>query len=96
MNAAEIISFIKSNRVMFEENFAVKSIGLFGSYARGEANENSDIDILVELNEPKYKYLFGLKSFLEKNLLRKVDVTRKGNHLSPSFLTSIEKEIIHA
>lgn len=79
-----------------EQNFAVKSIGLYGSYARGEANETSDIDLLVELAEPKYKYLFGIKSFLEKHLNKKVDVTRKGNHLRESFLNTIEKEIIYA
>lgn len=96
MNASEIISFLKSNKLMFEENYAVKSIGLFGSFARGEANDNSDIDILVELNEPRYKYLFGIKSYLEKNFSRKVDLTRKGNHLSAAFLNTIEKEIINA
>ena len=96
MTASEIIAFIKSNKTFIEQSFAVKSIGLFGSYARGDANETSDIDVLVDLEEPKYKYLFGIKSFLEKNLNRKVDVTRRGNHLRESFLNTIEKEIIYA
>lgn len=96
MTALEIISFIKSNKTFIEQNYAVKSIGVFGYYVKGDANESSDIDVLVDLAEPKYQYLFGIKSFLEKHLNKKVDVTRRGNHLRESFLTPIEKEIIYS
>ena len=96
MTSQEILEVIKSNKKLFEQNYGVLNIGIFGSYARGEANEASDIDVLVELREPKYKYLYGLKSFLEHRLHKNVDITRKGNHLRQNFLNSIEKEILYA
>ena len=73
----------------------VRSIALFGSVARGEMKKDSDIDIIVELKEPKYSLLYNLLIFLEKNFNAPVDLVRKWPHLGDKFLQSIEKEMIH-
>jgi len=53
----------------------VTKAGIFGSYARGEQNKKSDVDILVEINDDRsLTELIGLKLMLEKNLKRKVDL----------------------
>lgn len=66
---------------------------VFGSYSRGEADENSDIDILVELDYSQqigWGY-FGMKDDLEEKLHKKVDiVSSKG--LSKHIAPYIEKE----
>ncbi len=56
--------------------------GLFGSYARGEENKNSDIDILIEFEGDKSLLdLVGLKIALEESLKKKVDIlTYKSLH----------------
>ena len=46
----------------------MKSIGVFGSFAINEANENSDIDILVEFNDDIGWEFIDFKKFLEKNI----------------------------
>ncbi|OIO19895.1 MAG: hypothetical protein AUJ23_01065 [Candidatus Magasanikbacteria bacterium CG1_02_32_51] len=62
----------------------VKSAGLFGSYARGEATKKSDIDFLIEFNNKNTKSLLdivALKLDLEDNLKKKCDiVTKRGLH----------------
>jgi len=58
--------------------FKVNEIGVFGSVARGEQREESDIDILVDLDEgADLLDLIGLSQFLEERLHHKVDVVPK-------------------
>jgi len=53
----------------------VKKIGLFGSYSRGEQNKNSDVDILVKINDSEGLFkLIRLKRKLETALNKKVDL----------------------
>ncbi len=64
---SKVLSILKSNKVT--------RAGIFGSYARGEDKENSDIDILVELNEDlSLLEVIRLKNLLEKTIKKKVDL----------------------
>ncbi len=95
MNTRNIIESIKSEKPYLKKQFGVEEIALFGSYARGESNADSDVDILVSLNKPSYSLLMGLYDYLEKKLNMKVDITRKGPHISERFLKNISKDIIY-
>lgn len=63
--------------------FKVKRIGLFGSYAAGRQTQKSDIDFIVEFSEPTFDNFMGLVTFLEKLFKKKVDV------LTPEGVESI-------
>lgn len=95
MNREEILDFMRKNKGFLEEKMGVKRIALFGSVARGEMKKGSDIDIIVELKEPKYSLLYNLLIYLEKNINAPIDLVRKGPHLGDKFLKSIEKEMIY-
>ncbi len=56
------------------DNFGVRRIGLFGSFAKGEQKEDSDIDILIEFEKPIGLKFVELAEYLEKVLGRQVDV----------------------
>lgn len=63
MTKIEIINIIKKNRNLLEK-YEVKTIALFGSYVRGDATQESDIDLLVEFKNyigllREYKFLFN-------------------------------------
>lgn len=73
-SSIEIENKIKSLKPILASQFAVNKIGYFGSFARNEQKENSDIDILVELQNPLGWAFFDLKDFLEKELNTKVDL----------------------
>jgi len=95
MNKQSIIESLKSEKSYLEKQFGVEEIALFGSFARGENNTGSDVDILVSLSKPSYSLIMGLYLFLEKKLNMKVDITRKGPHISQRFLKNISKDIIY-
>jgi hypothetical protein len=95
MNKQAIISSIKAEMPYLEKHFGVEEIALFGSYSRGEQTENSDIDIFVSINKPSYRLLMGLYAYLEKKLNAKIDILRKGPHISERFLNQIRKDLIY-
>jgi predicted nucleotidyltransferase len=94
----EIKSTLEALKPVLRERFQVATIGFFGSYARGEQNKRSDIDILVEFVEPNNIDLFDfidLEDFLSKQIGVKVDLVTKGA-LKPMIKNDILKETIYA
>ena len=78
--------------------FGVQNIGLFGSYAKEEQSEKSDIDILIDFDPDKEKFdnymaIYDLLEKLFKN--EKVEVVTK-NGLSPYIGPKILKEVLYA
>jgi predicted nucleotidyltransferase len=76
-------------------SFGVKRLGLFGSVARGEATEGSDLDFLVELEKKSFDAYMDLKDFLEEMFGCKVDLVMK-DALKPRLREPILKETIYA
>jgi predicted nucleotidyltransferase len=77
------------------KRFSVSTIGLFGSYARNEQNEDSDIDIVVDFSKPIGIEFVDLAEFLEKSLQAKVDLVSL-NGIKPKYLSAIKSEIVYA
>ena len=96
MENKEILEILRKEKVYLSKNFGLASIGLFGSYAKGKQTPDSDIDLLVELDEPRFDYLAGLQIYLEERLGRTVEIIRKRKGLSDRFLKRIEKDIHYA
>jgi uncharacterized protein len=78
-----------------KKRFKVETIDIFGSYARNEAHEKSDIDLLVTYATQDYDYLtiIGLKKYLRKKLHVKVDVVSK-EFLNRNIRDEVLKEAI--
>ena len=57
---------------------------------------NSDIDLIVELREPRFDYLAGLQVYLENKFTRKIEIVRKGNRINSRFVKRVEKDTIYA
>ena len=72
--------------------YGVKRIGLFGSYVRGTATAESDIDFLVELERLTFDDYMGLALFLEDLFKKEVDLVTPTS-IKPGFKPYIEKEI---
>ena len=90
----EIKEIIISHIAEIRKRYYIRRIGIFGSVVRGEATENSDVDILVEFSRPVGFFEFlELEEFLEKLIGRKVDlVSRKA--LKPYIGGHILEEVI--
>lgn len=94
MNADQIIARIRGLRTQLDA-LGVASLGLFGSVARGEERDDSDVDVLVAFNGPAtFDQYMDLKLLLEDALGRRVDlVTERG--LREALRPIIERELRH-
>ena len=86
------IDELKKIIVPIAEKYQLSQVYLFGSFARGDYDEESDIDIRIEKGNLKGMFaLCGFYTELEESLERKVDVLTTGS-LSADFLESIKKD----
>ena len=91
--SAQLFSF---NMPYYMEKYKIKSIGIFGSYARGEQKETSDIDILIDYYEPiSLLKLIELENYLSELIGIKVDVITKNSIQNPYLKKSIEEDLIY-
>ena len=90
----EILSKLQCIKPRLQREYAVKSVGLFGSFATGKNTDSSDVDIMVEFERPVGIEFIDLSNLLEKELNRKVDVVSlKG--IKDKYLKEIEKDIVY-
>ncbi|MGE4295458.1 MAG: nucleotidyltransferase family protein [Campylobacterales bacterium] len=98
MKKDEILNFLKANKEALRSRYGVEKLGLFGSFSRNEANENSDIDILFEVGNGVKLSLFDylkLSAYLEENLHQKVDLVREAK-LKEALKPYVYKDIVYA
>lgn len=93
--AKKVIDFIRENKKYFLAEFGVKKIGIFGSYARGDAYIDSDIDIVVELKTPDLFNLIGIKQTIEEALGTKVDIVRLREKMNKALKERIERDVLY-
>jgi uncharacterized protein len=74
------------------KRYSVKRIGLFGSYARGEQKRGSDVDFLVDFEQPTYDNFIDLNFSLERLFRRKVGLVTSRS-LSPRVKPYVENEV---
>ncbi|MDE0633282.1 MAG: nucleotidyltransferase domain-containing protein [Caldilineaceae bacterium] len=93
-SADEILTILDRAKPELERRFGVRRIGLYGSYACGTQTEDSDIDLLVELKEPRFDALAGLYIYMEQALGREVDIRRFSKKIDTPFMRRIEREAL--
>ena len=91
----QLIQFLKDHKEHFAREFTVTKLGLFGSYARREPTEESDIDIVVELEKPDLFFLIGIKQTVEEAFGPKVDVVRLRDSMNAVLKKRIEQDVIY-
>ncbi len=93
----EIISYLKTQKEDFFTNYKLVKLGLFGSFAKGEAKENSDIDLIIEfqINTPNLsEKKAALKATVKAKFNRDVDLCRE-KYIKPYFKTQVLQSAIY-
>lgn len=90
----EVLSYLEAFKDKNRNKYHIVKLGLFGSLTRGEMNEDSDIDIVVELETPKMFDLVGIKQELEETFARSVDIVRMRKNMNKFLKNRIEREVI--
>lgn len=95
MNRASILERLSAEAPGLRERYGVRSLALFGSMARGDDREESDVDLLVTFEgKATFDNFMGLKLDLEDLLGRRVDLGTP-NTLRPEMRARVEKDLIH-
>lgn len=90
----QVLKTLEENRERIRQ-FGVRSLGLFGSMARGEGTASSDLDFLVEFELNTFDAYMGLKEFLEELFGSPVDLVL-AHTLKPRLRDSVLREAVHA
>ena len=88
----DVVAILKKESPFLAEEYGVKRIGLFGSFAREEQNRKSDVDIVVEFGRPIGLKFVELADYLEELLGRKVDLLTPDG-IKGIRIKSVESEI---
>ena len=89
----QVLAFLRAHKDELQTRFGVTRLGLVGSYARDEARDESDIDIVVSLHSDNtFRSFFGLLHFLQDNLQSRIDLATEAS-LKPQVRESILKDI---
>lgn len=95
MNLDSAMQLLSSHKAELQSRFGVRDLAVFGSVARNEARDDSDVDVLVDFNgPPTFNGYFDLLFFLEGLFGRKVDLVTQ-DAVRPRLRPYIEKDAVH-
>ena len=92
MSRKECIEVLSACRNTLQEKYGILSLRVFGSTARDEQNDSSDVDVFVETQTPNPFLLMEARDFLEASTGRPVDIVRNHRNLNPRLRKRIEMD----
>ena len=91
MTRSEILAILKKYKTDNSKKYGINNIGIFGSYALDLADEDNDIDIVIEIQEPDLYKLVHIKEELEKLFQKSVDIVHNRDKMNPYLKKRIEQ-----
>ncbi len=95
MSKEEILAFLHAHKDELFQKYSVTKLGLFGSYAKGNATKESDVDVVVQLAKPNLLTLCALQQELQESFKIPVDVIRLRDTMNPFLKSQITNEAIY-
>ena len=96
MGTQEILKILNIYKKEVADEYKISKIGIFGSTARGEANDESDVDIVLSISEPDFFTLAGIKNDLEIRLKKSVDIVMYTDTMNSFLKNRIDHEAVYA
>ena len=93
----DILIYLKNNKELFHKQFNIVKLGIFGSFARNEQTEYSDIDIIIEMprgTDDIFEKTQSFKELLKAHFHREIDICRE-RAIKPLFKEMILKNTIY-
>jgi len=91
----QVLETLNQLKNTYLEKYGVTALGIFGSTARDETHEDSDIDIVVKMKKPDLFYLVHIKEELQEVCQSKVDIIRYREKMNPFLKKRIDNEAIY-
>ena len=87
----EILNILKFYKQQFAAKYGIERLGLFGSVARGEQDDNSDIDVVIKMQRPSLFRSYRIREELETLFRRKVDLITLHENQSMSEMGVLDR-----
>jgi predicted nucleotidyltransferase len=94
LTTQEVITKLQESKTLLTNKYPIRSLAIFGSHARNEQVEDSDVDILVEFDEKIGLRFIDLADELELLLGRRIDLVSKGG-IKEKYYQSIKQDLIY-
>lgn len=91
----DILLFLKQYKRKHTDDYHISKLGIFGSYARGEANEQSDLDVVVDFEKPNLLNQSAIMLDLKEHFHIDVDVVALWDKMNPKLRKRIEQDAIY-
>lgn len=92
---SEILTILRNYKPIASSKYGLTKIGIFGSVARGEQKDDSDVDVCYEGKAPSLLTLDIIQSDLENLFSTHVDMVRMREHMNPLLKQRIQREGIY-
>ena len=94
MDREEVLALLRMHKKTLAQRFGVVEVKLYGSFARNQVEDDSDVDVLVRFDAPPdWRRYFGAQAYLEDLLGRPVDMAI-GQELRAEIRPYVERELI--
>jgi predicted nucleotidyltransferase len=90
-----VLEELRKLKPELEKRYSVTRIGIFGSVARDEFREDSDIDVVVEMRKPDLFFMVHIKDELRARLRAKIDIVRYRETMNLRLKARIDKEALY-
>lgn len=91
----EVLDVLRHEKSELANRYGVITLGVFGSVARDEAREESDVDVVVTMERPDLFAMVHIKEELEAALHRKVDIIQYRDKMNPFLKQRIDREAVY-
>lgn len=95
MNRNRIINILREYKASYAEQYKIQAVGIFGSAARDDFREDSDIDVVLRISEPDLFMLVGIKNDLEERFHRQVDLITYRDNMNAFLKQRIDAEALY-
>lgn len=95
MGKQDILKILHRYKKEVADEYNILKIGIFGSFARSEAKDESDVDIIIRVSEPDFFMLAGIKNELEERLKKPVDIVTYSDSMNPLLKKRIDHEAVY-
>lgn len=95
MNVGDCQAKLSMFKEQFSDEYGIRNIGIFGSVAREDNTDESDIDIVVDIDNPTLVRMFSLRTALSSLFGCKVDLIRMRESLPYIMKKNIERDVIY-
>lgn len=92
MTCSEILQILNGYKRENCKKYGINSIGIFGSYSTGLATDESDIDVVIETQQPNLFTLVHIKEELEALFNKPVDIVRNRKNMNPYLKKRVDRD----